>query len=381
MKRQLWFVLTLGASVLLTACGGGSDNLTSTSPTIKTAIAVPNSATPPFSFDISYADSGKYYLADRNNAAVDVVDTKSNTLIAQIKGSGPTAFTGFNANTDVAGPDGLVGIPGTNTLYAGDVNSIKVIDVAQQKVVSTIAVPPLNTAPHRVDEGCYDPDDNLVMFSSPGETPPIATFISTKTNSIVATHQFTTSSGLEACVYDSKSKSFIVNNDGTPTNPAGEVNVIAANTVVAGAPAVSKVFPLGACGPTGLELGPNNDMLVGCDPAAGKPLITLILDRTTGATLASIPFGGVDQVAYDAVSNRYFLPARHETATGIAAASGFTPILGTVDASTRTLIDKLAVGNGVHSVAVDGASGQVYVPFQPGVAAFPNGGIHVITTH
>ena len=373
MQRQVLFALTLGASVLLASCGGGSD-VTSTSPTIKTTIAVPNSATPPFSFDISYADSGKYFLADRNNAAVDVVDTKSNTLIAQIKGG----FTGVGATSDTSGPDGLVGIPGTNTVYVGDVNAVKVVDVAAQQVVSTI---PISTAGHRVDEGCYDPDDNLVMFSSPGETPPIATFISTKTNSIVATHQFTTSSGLEACVYDSKSKSFIVNNDGTPTNPAGEVNVIAANTVVAGAPAVSKVFPLGACGPTGLELGPNNDMLVGCDPAAGKPLITLILDRTTGATLASIPFGGVDQVAYDAVSNRYFLPARHETATGIAAASGFTPILGTVDASTRTLIDKLAVGNGVHSVAVDGASGQVYVPFQPGVAAFPNGGIHVITTH
>jgi hypothetical protein len=151
--------------------------------------------------------------------------------------------------------------------------------------------------------------------------------------------------------------------------------------VVANAPVVSKVFPLGTCGPTGLELGPNNDMLVGCDSAAGNPLISLILDRTTGATLATIPFGGVDQVAYDAVSNRYFLPARHETASGTAASSGYTPLLGVVDASTRTLIDTLAVGTGVHSVAVDGASGQAYVPFQPGVAAFPNGGILVVTTH
>jgi hypothetical protein len=389
MKKQLWSALTLGASVLLASCGGSSDPTATvptskaTTPIISANIAVPGSATPPFSFDISYADSGKYFLADRNNSAVDVVDTKSNTLIAQIKGTGTSAFTGFNANTDLAGPDGLVGIPGTNTLYASDVNSIKVIDISTQQVVSTIAVPPLSTAPHRVDEGCYDPDDNLVMFSSPGETPPTATFISTKTNSIVATYQFKTplSVGLEACVYDSKSKSFLVNNDGTPSNPAGEVNVIAASSVVAKAPVVSKVFPLGACGPTGLELGPNNDMLVGCDSAAGNPLITLILDRTTGATLASIPFGGVDQVAYDAVSNRYFLPARHETASGIAASSGFTPILGVVDASTRKLIDTLAVGTGVHSVAVDGALGHAYVPFQPGVAAFPNGGIHVVTTH
>lgn len=81
------------------------------------------------------------------------------------------------------------------------------------------------------------------------------------------------------------------------------------------------------------------------------------------------------------MSNRYFLPARHETAPGIAASSGFTPVLGIIDASTRTLIDTLAMGTGVHSVAVDGASGQAYVPFQPGVAAFPNGRFLVVTTH
>lgn len=373
MQRQLLLALALGVSVLLASCGGGSD-VTPTSPIIKTTIAVPNSASPPFSFDISYADSGKYFLADRNNASVDVVDTKSNALIAQIKGG----FTGVGASSDTSGPDGLVGIPGTSTIYVGDVNTVKVMDVAAQQVVKTI---PISTAGHRVDEGCYDPDDNLIMFSSPGETPPFATFISTKTQAVVAKLTFATSTGLEACVYDSKSKSFIVNNDGTPANPEGEANVIAASTVVAGTPAVSKVFPLGTCAPTGLELGPNNDMLVGCSPPAGSPLITLILDRTTGATLASIPFGGVDQVAYDPVSNRYFLPARFETASGTAASSGFTPTLGIVDASTRTLIDKLTVGNGVHSVAVDGASGQAYVPFQPGAAAFPNGGILVVTTH
>lgn len=391
MKRQLSFALTLGTSVLLASCGGSdgtsaspSPTAAATSPAIKTTIAVPNSAIPPFSFDISYADSGKYYLADRNNLAVDVVDTKSNTLIAQIKGTGALAFAGFNANTDFAGPDGLVGIPGTNTLYVGDVNSVKIIDLAAQQVVKNI---PISTGGHRVDEGCYDPDDKLIMFSSPGESPPFATFISTTTQAVVATRTFPGSVGLEACVYDSKSKSFIVNNDGTTANPAGEADVILASGVVAGGTAPipvvpNKVFPLGACAPTGLDLGPNNDMVVGCDPTTpGTPLITLILDRTTGATLASIPFGGVDQIAYDAVSNRYFLPARHWTASGTAAASGFTPILGVIDASTRQLIDKLAVGTGVHSVAVDGPSGQAYVPFQPGTAAFPTGGILVVTTH
>ena len=119
--------------------------------------------------------------------------------------------------------------------------------------------------------------------------------------------------------------------------------------------------------------------MVGCDPGAGNPLITLILDRTSGSVLARLPFGGVDQIAYDKTSNRYFLPARHWVTSGTAAASGFTPEMAVVDGSSRTIIAQIAVGTGAHSVAIDGPSGQVYVPFQAGSGAFPNGGISVFT--
>jgi hypothetical protein len=122
-------------------------------------------------------------------------------------------------------------------------------------------------------------------------------------------------------------------------------------------------------------------MIVGCDPPAGNPLITLILNRSSGETLATIPFGGVDQIAYDPATNRYFLPARHYTANGTAADSNFVPTLGTIDASDRKLIATLAIGNGAHSIGIDSASGQAYIPVAPGVAAFPNGGIQVVTTH
>jgi hypothetical protein len=382
MQRKTWLgwrpavVLALAAG--LTACGGGGDSVNATAPAAKATIPVANSAKPAFSFDISYANAGRYYLADRNNAAVDVVDTHTNTLIAQIQGTGSNAFTGFNANTDFAGPDGLVGIPGTNILYVGDVNNVKVIDTAQQKVINTIKI---SSAGHRVDEGCYDPDDDIVMFASPGETPPFVTFIKNSSQTLLTPTSnltFATSSGLEACVYDAKSKRFLINNDGTPANPNGEVDVITAASVVAGTPAVSAVYPLGNCSPTGLALGPGNDMLVGCDEAAGQPLNSLILDRTNGATVATIKFAGVDQVEYDPQSNRYFMPARHETASGTAASSGFTPLLGVVDAGAHVLVQQIPVGTGVHSVAIDNVTDQVYVPFQPS-ATVPNGGILVFS--
>ncbi|WP_207004082.1 YncE family protein [Trinickia mobilis] len=375
MQNRLMTVLLLAAA--LAGCGGGSGDDPSAAPTppkLLTNIAVPNASSPPFSFDIGYVEAGKYYLTDRNNKAIDVVDTKSNTLIAQI----PGPFTGAGATTDESGPDGIVGITGTNTIYVGDVDSIKVIDTAAQKTVNTIVI---SNSGSRVDEGCYDPDDHLVLFTSPGDSPPFATFISTLTQTPVAKLVFNGSSGLEACVYDPVTKSFLMNNDGTSANPNGQLDVITASSAAAGSPSVSKSFPLGKCGPAGIVLGPNNDVLVGCDPPAGNPLITLIMDRATGAIHITLPFGGVDQVNYDPASNRYFLPARHYVTGGTAASSGFDPQMGVVDGASRQLLFMIPVGTGAHSVAIDSALGQVYVPFQAGAGQFPNGGISVFSTH
>jgi hypothetical protein len=374
MKTRLMTVV-LFAAAALAGCGGSGDNLTApTPPKLLTNIAVPNASSPPFSFDIGYVEAGKYYLSDRNNKTVDVVDTKSNTLIAQI----PGPFIGAGATTNESGPDGIVGITGTNTIYVGDVDSVKVIDTAAQKTVNTITI---SQSGSRVDEGCYDPDDHLVMYASPGDSPPFVTFISTLTQKPVAKLLFNGSSGLEACTYDPTSKSFLLNNDGTAANPDGELDVITASSAAAGNPSVSKSFSLGRCGPTGIVNGPNNDVLIGCDPPAGAPLITLIMDRASGAIRATVKFGGVDQVNYDPVSDRYFLPARHYVTSGTAAASGFDPQMGVIDGSTRQLLMMVPVGTGAHSVAIDSALGQVYVPFQPGASGFPNGGISVFTTH
>ncbi|HYS65571.1 MAG TPA: hypothetical protein VEN30_17430 [Paraburkholderia sp.] len=375
MKTRL-ITVVLCAAAALTGCGGGDDisSPAATPPKLLTNIAVPNASSPPFSFDIGYVEAGKYFLADRNNKTVDVVDTKSNSLTAQI----PGPFTGAGATTEESGPDGIVGITGTNTIYVGDVDSLKVIDTAAQKTVNTITI---SNSGSRVDEGCYDPDDHLVMFASPGDSPPFVTFISTVTQKPVAKLAFNGSDGLEACIYDSTSKSFLLNNDGTAANPGGELDVITASSAVSGSPSVSKSFTLGQCGPAGIVNGPNNDVLIGCDPPAGSPLITLIMDRTSGVIRATVPFGGVDQVNYDPATNRYFLPARHYVTTGTAAASGFSPQMGVIDGTTRQLLFKVPVGTGAHSVAIDSTLGQVYVPFQPGQSAFPNGGISVFSTH
>src|SRR6516164_7019791 len=78
---------------------------------INGTAASPN--TKMYSFDISFVDptpfagqpNGLYYLADRSNAALDVIDIATETLFGQIGGSGPgqANFTGFTACVPPAG--------------------------------------------------------------------------------------------------------------------------------------------------------------------------------------------------------------------------------------------------------------------------------------
>lgn len=411
-------------AMLLAGCGGGGGGSDSNVVVLKASIAVPGvGAATNFSFDISAVDTvkGRYYFTDRNNKSVDVFDTKTNTFIKQITGgfagcdTGPTCA---GANNDKSGPDGLNVIPGTTLIYVGDVNSVKIIDTQTDTVVKTIAIG--GASGLRADEGCYDPDHKLFMINSPGESPPFATFIDTTTQKIIATVLWTdpgtgptgpASAGLEACVYDHASASFLNNNDGSTANPHGEVDVIPAAFVLAGTPAAPvtltlpvptagngfKIFPLGNCDPTGLDLGPGTDMGVMCRQGTTGSLLTfLILDRTTGAVRATLNAGGGDQIAYDAATNSYYLAASRFTASGLAAVNGAcsaaspcTPLLIVVDAASRQIVSRAVTGNNAHSVGVDPVNHQAYLPYSSAAApagcstcaaSFPSGGVGVYTT-
>jgi len=416
MIRYLTLGLAFLASVILSGCGGGGSSSTAG---FEKVIFVPGvSPGTNFSFDISAVDGakGRMYYTNRNNQSVDVIDIPTNTFLKRITGgfagcnTGPTCV---GANNDKSGPDGLNLITGTTFIYVGDVNSVKIIDTKTDTVVNTIAIG--GASGLRADEGCYDPDHKIFMINSPGETPPFATFIDVNTQKIIATLLFTDpgtgplgppSAGLEACVYDHATQTFLNNNDGSTANPRGEVDVIPASFVMQGTPVAPvvltlpkptpangfKIFPLGACDPTGLDLGPGTDMAVSCRQGnAGDPLTVQILDRTNGTVRATVPIGGGDQIAYDAPTNRYYLAASRWTKSGLSsgpactAASPCTPVLGIIDAASRTLVQTAFTGNNAHSVGVDPVTHQVYMPFSsstaPGGCAtcdnVPTGGVLV----
>jgi len=398
IHRIAWLVPF--AALALAACNGDNNNSQS-STHIVAKVAIPNiGSSSNFSFDLGTVDTprGFYYFTDRNNKSVDVIDLRTNTLFRQVGGfagcnTGPSCV---GANNDKSGPDGIDIIPGTPFIFVGDVNAVRIIDTNSWSVVKTINIG--GTSGMRADEGCYDPDHNIYMISSPGESPPFATFIDVTTQKIIATLLFTdpgsgsdgpASAGLEACAYDHATASFYVNNDGSTANPRGELDVIPASAILVGTPATPitltiptitagsgwKIFPEGACDPTGLILGPGTDIAVSCrQGGAGEQLTVEILNRVTGALVATVPVGGGDQIAYDAASNRYFLAASRWTQTGkssgpaCTASALCTPMLFIIDGTTHQVVTSVTTGNNAHSVAYDPTGRQVYLPYSSAAA-------------
>ncbi len=366
----------VAASGVLAACNNGAGSPPPLNPgkaatfSLRQTVALANlPAGGKFTYDIGTVDPAThhYYLADRTNASLDIVDTGS------FAANYVHGFTGQKPSNSSSGPDGVNFVPG-GAVYVGDVNSVKVVNPSTGTITATVTT---GTSGLRTDEGCYDPDDNLMMFANPADTPPYASWISTASNTVTTKLTFPTSVGLEACAYDPATKNFFINNDGTPANPNGELDVISAASVVAGTPTVSAVYPEGNCGPAGLVLGPNDNLLVGCDAPAGDPQITLIMSAATGKIVSTITqVGGEDEVAYDPLSNRYYTASRDMTANGISqtgnANASFTPVLGVIDAGSNTWIENLPTGAGSHSVAVDPTNGNVFVPISP-TASAPGG--------
>ncbi|KAB0684976.1 YncE family protein [Burkholderia territorii] len=361
--------LTAAAAIAWGADAGGPKLITT----------IPVTSEKSFGFDISAVSDGNYYLADGANGTLDVFDATTMKLRDRIKAD----FAGIGPTHEKSGPSGVLPIPGTSQVYVGDVNAVKVIDVASKQLVKRIEV---SSSGIRADEGCLDPKHHVAMFSSGAEQPPFVTFINTETQSVIAKMPLADSTGLEACEFDPRNDNFVLNNDGTKANPKGEVDLIPAKSVLEGKPIVQTVLRLKGCeGPTGIALGPGNDALIGCDPDEGGKQTTVIIDRTNGTPLAQLPFGGADEVVYDPVSNRYFLAGGHHSADNVSRVGAkdakFDSALGIVDASTRSLVAIVPTGKFSHSVAVDGASHHVFVPYGAGSSEqFPGTGVAVFAT-
>jgi hypothetical protein len=367
----------LCAAILpLLLCGGATAALAdSTSNEVfapTAAITLPNGQLIT-AFDISFDDPviERYFLADRTNKSIDVINTSNNTLSVQLLGTGANGtFQGATGNNATSGPDGVITVHHQEA-WVGDGNStVKVIDLTSQQTTHVI-----NTGgAFRADELCLDPRDHLVLVANDAETPsPFVSFISTDTYTVVGKITMDgvqgpkATNGIEQCQWSRRTGMFYlnlpeVNGPGDDSQP-GAVAVISPQTM-----SVANTFsiPISQCaGPQGMAIGPENQILLGCnDPNKTVPS-SVVINEHSGAVMHVLAGeDGPDEVWYNEGDGHYFL----------ARSGGATPQqLGVVDAQTGSIDTSVSIGlagkSGNHSVTADPILNQVYVPISSGSGA------------
>jgi DNA-binding beta-propeller fold protein YncE len=322
-------------------------------PTVRlTKIAIPGKALR--SFDIGWVDPAlaRYYLADRSNATIDVVDTTENSVVKQI-----TGFKGFTGNNDTSGPNGVVPVS-RRELWVGDGDSlVQVVDVPTGSIMATISTGGKN----RADELAFDAQRGLIVIANDADDPPFLSFIDVSSRSVVKKLEFPDATdGLEQPAFDTSTGIMYQAVPSTKDHEGGEIAVLDDAKM-----AVTTSYTLTDCSPHGLAVGPNHQLLVGCS-AEGH---TMILDGTNGHVISDMTqTGGSDEVWFNPGENRYYLAERGSQSLGI------------VDALTNKFVENVESGVGAHSVAADAANNHVFVPIAGPDPACPNGCIAVFAS-
>lgn len=307
----------------------------------------------PLRFDISWVDqaTGRYYLAEAGNAAVDVIDAGNDLYLGRI-----TGFHGLGLPDDPCGaiegmgPNGVLVTP-NNQLWADDAHgTVKVFDLnkAEPPFTNVMPIATISTGAHcRADEIGFDPKDHLIIVGNPEEKPPYASIISSDPPyTVLGKVPFEGARGFEQPLWDPELKGGRM----LATVPGmGETSkVVVFNLKDPQSPSIEATYPTGNCG-SGLVLGPSQHLLVGC--GGGKPLI--VIDALTGKMIASVDgTKGADEVWYNSGDNSYYAPAGF----------GGMPTLSVIDAATNKLLNNLPAGPGSHSVAAYRENNHVFVP-------------------
>jgi len=335
--------------------------------TATTAISLP-SGQQIKSFDISFVDprTGNYFLADRTNKSIDIVDTSTNTVAAQYQDN----FAGFTGNNDTSGPDGVL-VTDHNRIWVGDGGSqVKVLDLGTGKELANI-----NTGgKNRADELCFDARNRIIVMANDAESPfPFISFIDADSYTVLGKMTMDgtkgtpkATNGIEQCQWSPRTHKVYLNipevngpgNDSVP----GAVLVIDAREQE-----IEQTFtiPLASCaGPQGMALGPHGQILLGCNapgPSGNAP--TAVINERTGEVVATLNNeSGSDEVDYNPADNHYFLAeSGHVPNQALGVADAGPPARGDASVTTAPKTGGGAIGSN-HSVASDPVTGHVYVP-------------------
>jgi len=376
-----------------------------------------------YSFDISWVDqhTQTYYLADRSNTGVDIVDAANGTFRTRINAT--PSFAGFTGATNTSGPNGVT--TGGHCLFVTDTST----SPTSGRVVSfnTSSFPPTQVSSvstggiHRADELAFASGPSLLLVINNEEAPsPFGTFIKVNQTTCALTPPTLAdrltldaahvpggaTNGAEQPVWDPTTQRFYLSipQIGPTVSHGGVVKIKPGDTGP-----VQAVFPIEYCGPAGLTVGPKGDLFVGCNTVfdtAGNvwdPNGTVtaapqgvIIDANTGAIDAHVyGVGAGDEVWFNSGDGNYYVtgsgsPFRPIDTGGASDAKGATP-LGVVDASDGKILQLVTTYNvpakttppthpagTAHSVAANAENNLIFVPLAANNAfsafAVPGGG-------
>jgi len=356
------------------------------------------------SYDISWVNPhrAEYYLADRSNAAIDIINTDRLTF-KRFLGKGLFVGVKRNAsgavNNDISGPDGVT--THGRWLYAGDGDStLKVFDLDGP---NALAQPAINTGgATRVDEMALTSDGELLLAINNAEDPPFGTLFAANgdrnhsavvplTKITIDPVLFPGTPGIEQPAWDPKTRRFYVSvpilgkpgGCGTATCDGGLMVIDPANitrpTMVLGAfdPKTNTgVLALSDCGPNGATVGPHDNLLLGCTPANNPTNdSTLVINATTKHFSHVNGIVGSDEVWFNKGDGRYYTGSNRncKTAPPCPTAAQQAAVLGVID-GTSVLIETVPQSSGSHSVAADSKRNLIFVPQSAPVAVVGVGG-------
>jgi hypothetical protein len=371
MKSKLFGCLLLGSALVLSLsisarpdgdrgrddreCRESDNHEHNINTPVKVIGAVPIPGNPLLSTDLSFTDTGteRFYLADRSNSGIDIVDAEKDIYVGRVTGYAGTP------GTNGAGPNGLLVTP-DRRLFAGDGNSkLQVADVnpKSQDYLKFLVPNPgcttncgVSTADptfaggkqcnngtmnmcNRADELGYDPVDHVILVNNDQPSPaapatvawPYGTFVSTDTYKVLGQVVYTNFGGAEQPVWDAALQEFLVTLPGTTTQPP-VVAVISPKTmsIVKTYPIVCSTIPGGSGnGANGAALGAFQHLLVS---ACREPII---MNALTGSILHVIrDVGGGDEVWYNPGDGRFYVTASDNTVVTTPAPN----VLGVIDA-------------------------------------------------
>jgi hypothetical protein len=314
----------------------------------------------PYGFDIGWVDNStqKYYLADRTNNAIDLVDAATDTFLGFI---GKGQYTGSRPCPKqpkdlrhCSGPNGVV-TDDLGHVWAGD-GAGDVIEASATEPGTAILRKIPTGGKFRVDELAYDATDRILMASSDGDSPPFLTFISVNDGSILEQYKYPAGQeGMEQPAWNGETGRFYQNVPGT----RNRIDVFDPHKL----PNPATSFPVKCKGGvldltlSGLAVGPKGRLMTVCGSVGG-----VSIDPRTGRVQKTIPqVGNADEVWYDPGSNRYYFAHTVQGATELSSAGAGA--VGVVDAATETFVADIPFeGSGVHSVAVNARNRHIFVP-------------------